>query len=242
MRCVLVGTLTVLAYVAPALLLLLLSPSAHAQFVKTPGVEIVRNFVNAQMENNASIKAGQRVEVEVGKIDPRLALKPCAALEPFLPATNRLWGKTFVGLHCTEAPGWTIFVATQIKVFSPIAIANRALRAGDTIALSDITFEEHEITQMSSGAVTDPAQVAGRVLVRGFMPGQALMLQALRSNPVVSMGDPVKVVVAGDGFTVASSGVALAQAEAGQAVRVRLESGRTLQGIAHQGRIVEVKL
>jgi flagella basal body P-ring formation protein FlgA len=95
---------------------------------------------------------------------------------------------------------------------------------------------------MPSGAVTAPGQVAGRVLARGFMPGQALMLQALRSNPVVSLGDPVKVIVAGEGFTVASSGVALAQAEAGQAVRVRLESGRTLQGIAQQGRIVEVKL
>jgi flagella basal body P-ring formation protein FlgA len=232
----------VLAYGAPAILLLLLSPSAHAQFVKTPGEELVRNFVHEQLARNTTLSTDQRVVVEIGKIDPRLSLKPCAALEPFMPATNRLWGKTFVGLHCTEAPGWTVFVPTQIKVFAPIAIANRALRAGDTVALSDITFEEHEITQMPSGAVTAPGQVAGRVLARGFMPGQALMLQALRSNPVVSLGDPVKVIVAGEGFTVASSGVALAQAEAGQAVRVRLESGRTLQGIAQQGRIVEVKL
>jgi flagella basal body P-ring formation protein FlgA len=244
-RCALIGVLAVLAYGAPVLVLMMLAPSAQADFVKTPGAELVRSFVQQQLSNaakDAPADVHQRVEVEVGKVDPRITLKTCSALEPFLPPTNRLWGKTFVGLRCTESAGWTVFVPVQIKVFVPIAVANHALHTGDVIALSDLSFEEREVTQLPTGAVTDPAQVAQRVLMRGFMPGQPIMLQALRSNPVVSTGDAVKVVVAGEGFSIASSGVALAQAEAGQSVRVRLESGKTLQGIAWQGRIVEVKL
>jgi flagella basal body P-ring formation protein FlgA len=44
----------------------------------------------------------------------------------------------------------------------------------------------------------------------------------------------------GNGFSISTDGVALATAAAGESVRVRVESGRTLSGVARKGRIVEV--
>jgi flagella basal body P-ring formation protein FlgA len=69
-----------------------------------------------------------------------------------------------------------------------------------------------------------------------------LALSAFRSVPVIKSGDIVKVVVHGNGFSIATDGVALGQAETGQPVRIRLDNGKMLQGIAQSGRRVEVKL
>jgi flagella basal body P-ring formation protein FlgA len=45
-----------------------------------------------------------RTEIELGELDSRLRLAPCAKVEPFLPPGARLWGKTRLGLRCTEGP------------------------------------------------------------------------------------------------------------------------------------------
>lgn len=33
-----------------------------------------------------------RMEVQVGKLDPRLNLAPCLRMEPYLPSGSKLWG------------------------------------------------------------------------------------------------------------------------------------------------------
>src|SRR5512134_4162882 len=50
----------------------------------------------------ADMPAGTRVEVEVGALDPRLKLGPCARITPYLPTGTRLWGRAQVGLRCDE--------------------------------------------------------------------------------------------------------------------------------------------
>jgi flagella basal body P-ring formation protein FlgA len=52
----------------------------------------------------------------------------------------------------------------------------------------------------------------------------------------------VKIIVQGVGFSIRTDGMALAQAEAGQKVRVKLDNGRILQGVALPGQRVEIKL
>ena len=56
----------------------------------------------------------------------------------------------------------------------------------------------------------------------------------------VQRGQKVQVVYRGDGFTVANEGTALTAAAEGQTVQVRLGDGRTIQGIARSGGLVEV--
>lgn len=202
-------------------------------------------FSQQQLENFIQENLGiskARVEIVIGKLDPRLKLRPCAAVEPFLPTGTRLWGRANVGLRCREPGGWTVFLPVEVKVFGQIAVAARTLHVGETLTLADITQQERDITRINGTPMSEVQQLQGRVLVRGFAAGQPLIQQAFRASSVVSSGDPVKVVVQGAGFAVSTAGVALAQAELGQAVRIRLDNGRTLQGIAHAGRVVEIKL
>jgi len=65
-------------------------------------------------------------------------------------------------------------------------------------------------------------------------------LNSLRAVPAVGQGDAVKLVGLGSGFSISTDGIAMATAAAGESVRVRVESGRTVSGVARRGRIVEV--
>ena len=45
-----------------------------------------------------------RVEIEPGRLDPRLRLAPCERIEPYLPPGARAWGRSRVGLRCVQGP------------------------------------------------------------------------------------------------------------------------------------------
>ena len=46
-----------------------------------------------------------RMEVAIGALDARLRLAPCSHVEPYIPVGSRLWGRTRLGLRCTQGGG-----------------------------------------------------------------------------------------------------------------------------------------
>ena len=75
-----------------------------------------------------------RVEVEPGRLDPRLRLAPCERVEPHLPPGAQAWGRTRVGLRCTEGPKpWNVYLPVTVKVFAPALVAAAALPAGTVL-------------------------------------------------------------------------------------------------------------
>ncbi|MEY8879139.1 MAG: flagellar biosynthesis protein FlgA, partial [Leptothrix sp. (in: b-proteobacteria)] len=61
--------------------------------------------------------AAPRVEVSTGQLDPRLHLAPCQKIEPYVPAGQRLWGRTRVGLRCTAGPvRWNVYLPVTVQV------------------------------------------------------------------------------------------------------------------------------
>ena len=62
-----------------------------------------------------------------------------------------------------------------------------------------------------------------------------------KAPAVVAQGDQVRIVNAGQGFTISTWGRALQSGAAGQVVRVQVESGRVINGTAREDRLVEVR-
>jgi flagella basal body P-ring formation protein FlgA len=202
----------------------------------------IQSFVNSRLEASKVVIAGRRVEIEVGALDPRLALKPCSKIETFMPSSSRAWGKTHVGIRCADPSGWTVFLPVDIHVYGTVAVANRPLSPNQPIATSDVSFEDRDLTRIAGDVVSDVQQINGRVMARSFAAGQPVTLTGLRAQPVLANGDQVKVLVDGNGFSIEAAGVALSQADDGSQVRVKLDSGKFVQGVAREGRVVEVKL
>jgi flagella basal body P-ring formation protein FlgA len=204
-------------------------------------LEQMEKFVSTQVvmgaENN-----DLRVKIEIGQPDPRLKLRTCTDLSPFIPPGSRLWGRTYLGIRCNEKPVWTTFIPVHVHVFATVPVAARLLTAGQELQQEDIAMEERDITRLSSQPVLNLQQVKNRVLMRGFAPGQPLLLSAFRLRPVLHSGDSAKIIVRGEGFAIMTEGTALASADAGEPVRIRLENGKIMQGVAQSDRRVEIRL
>jgi flagella basal body P-ring formation protein FlgA len=121
-----------------------------------------------------------------------------------------------------------------------IAVAARPLSAGQTIGQADILMQNSDLSQQPSSIVLDASQIVGRTLVGGAASGQAFRSDMLRTPQVIQQGQTVKLTAKGSGFQVSSEGKALANANLGQVVPVRTQSGQVINGIARENGTVEV--
>lgn len=181
------------------------------------------------------------VEVRIGQLDGRLQLAACARAEYFVPAGTRLWGRGVVAARCTQGATWTVSVPVEVVVRGPALIATTSLPMGAAPGPADLRVEQIELTREPAPLLQDPAQIAGRVLSRPITVGQPLRQDHLKIAQTVAAGDPVRILVAGDGFSIAADGVALAAGGEGQPLKVRTETGRVLSGVLRD-RTVEVRL
>jgi flagellar basal body P-ring formation protein FlgA len=198
----------------------------------------------ASQSAHAMLAAGvpARVEIEAGTLDPRLRLAPCGRIEPYLPAGARAWGRTRVGLRCVQGASWNVTMPVTVRVFAPALVATQPLRAGTVVDAGHFRTDEVDLAAVDSPAIVDASRVLGRTLARPLGPGQALYESDLKRRQLFAAGDPVRVVAAGRGFAVTGEAVALTPGFEGQPVRLRSDSGRTIQGVAVGERQAEIKL
>ena len=81
----------------------------------------------------------------------------------------------------------------------------------------------------------------GLIAARPLQAGQALRQNMVRPPTLFSAGSPVQVMVNGGGFSVSSSGKAMAAAGEGQQVRVRMDNGRLVIGTVNANGVVYVQ-
>jgi flagella basal body P-ring formation protein FlgA len=184
-----------------------------------------------------------RIEVEVGALDHRVRLAPCARMEPYLPPGMQAWGRTRIGVRCLEGPTrWNVFLPVTVRVFGPVVVATGALPAGTQLQPSLLTVREADWAAERSPVITDPKALSGRVLARAVQADQPLRESFLRPIQWFASGDTVRVVARGEGFAVISQGRALTPGLAGQTARVRTDNGRIVTGVASAEGLLEVKL
>lgn len=215
-------------FVSCFLLLMSLSMSAAAQ---SPGTvrAVVYEFLRGQ-------SAGQNGQVKIEVEEPVIPanMPRCDQLEPWLPAGARPWGKVRVGVRCIGQGNWSLYVPAQVNILGNYLAAARALRPGDVLDIADIELRTGEITTMGRQLLTEPEQALGQQMRFAVAVGQPLRATMMSAPIVIQSGRPVKVVVQGAGFSVANQGTALGSARAGQAIRVRLASGKVVSGTATQ--------
>jgi len=184
-----------------------------------------------------------RIEVEVGRLDPRLRLAPCQQVVPYLPAGTRPLGRTRVGLRCAQGPqAWNVSLSVVVRLWAPALTAATALPAGTVLAQGHLVSAEVDLAERADPAITQPADALGRTLSRGLDAGAALRRGDLATRQLFASGDTVRIVAVGPGYAVSSEGRALGPGLEGQTARVRTENGRIVSGRATAERLIEVTL
>ena len=191
----------------------------------------------------AGLPGVTRVDISVGALDSRLRLAPCQRVEPYLPPNTRLWGKTRIGLRCTQGSTlWNVYLPITVKVYGPALVSVAALAAGSAVGEADLIQAEVDLAEDTSTALHDSGLVIGRTLARPLIPGQSLRQSHLKLRQWFAAGETVQVTAKGNGFSVVGEGQAISTGVEGQPARVRTESGRVLIGVAVGERKMELSL
>lgn len=187
--------------------------------------------------------AAPRVEVSTGQLDPRLHLAPCQKIEPYVPAGQRLWGRTRVGLRCTAGPvRWNVYLPVTVQVWAPAVVAATDLPAGTELQPAHLRIAQADIAAEPAAAWNNFAPLLGRRLARPMQAGAVLRTDDVQVRVWFAAGETVNVTARGDGFAVSGQAQALGPGMEGQPVRVRTESGRILLARPTGQRQVEIGL
>ncbi|SNS60893.1 flagella basal body P-ring formation protein FlgA [Noviherbaspirillum humi] len=197
--------------------------------------QVVEQFLTTQ-----SAGLPGEVSISVTPVDPRLNLAACVALEPFLPAGSRVWGKTTVGVRCSVPAPWTVYVSAMVQVNGQYVASAAPLAQGQTVQKADLTMMKGDLTALPAGILTDANQAVGRTVVASLKAGTPLRQDALRAQQAIQQGQVVRVVSGGAGFKVSAEAKALGNAADGQTVQARTQAGQVVSGTARMGGIVEV--
>lgn len=219
-----------------------LAATAGAAHAELPPQTLAAALALAGRAAAALAPAQARIEVEPGHLDPRLKLAPCTRIEPYLPGAAPAWGRTRVGLRCTQGSvAWNVYLPITVKVWAPAVVSTLALPAGARLSTTQLGRQEADWAVGAAPFVSDEA-LAGRTLVRAVAAGQALRRSDLKPLQWFAIGDVVRVDAVGAGFTISAQGQALTPGLEDQEARVRTENGRVLSGRPAGARRVEVAL
>jgi len=228
-----------------------LAAAAHAQPMPVEGAEVGAAFVastqqwldDAVAKAQLASAAPLRMEVSVGSLDARLRLAPCTRVEPYIPLGLRLWGRTRLGLRCTDGGGrWNVFLPVTVKAFGPAWVLRDNVLAGAVLAAGDAIEAEADWAAEGSPVVADPAQWIGQTAGRALLAGQPLRQSMIRPSQAFAAGSQVRVVAQGPGFEITSDAQAITPGVVGQPVRVRMENGRIATGVVQDPRTVKLSM
>lgn len=223
-----------------ALISTLLLQSAFAQAAaprQEPAAlrQSVENFLRGQ-----TAELNGKVGITLGKIDSRLNIAACPALEPFLPTGARAWGKTTVGVRCLAPTPWTIYIQATVSVIADYVATATSMPHGQAIAAQHLKTMTGDLTVLPATVVTDMSQVLGRTLATSIPSGAPLRADALRTQVAVQQGQAVRLISSGQGFRISADARAMSNANEGQMVQAKTSTGQQISGIAKMGGQIEV--
>lgn len=178
--------------------------------------------------------------VETGLLDPRLRLPLCPEPDFFLATGSRPHGSGSLGIRCREPEEWTLYLSYRIVLSGDILVAKRPLPARHGFQPSDVETRRMELTQAPGTYFRHPDQLRGTLAARPIAAGQAISLDVLKRRFAVLPNQRVRIVAEGRGFRISQEGTAQNAAYMGDTVRVKMPSGRIIQGVADSEGVVRI--
>lgn len=175
---------------------------------------------------------GRDTQVDVGPLDDRLQLPPCQGrLETFLPSGIGLGPRGSIGVRCSDAGGWKLFVPVTLHVSVPVMVATAAMMPGSELDRGKTRVEARDISSLPYGFLED-RDPQTRYRVRTLISaGSVITPVSVDLAPVIARGQRVTLVSTGSGLSVSMQGEALADGATGARIQVRnLQSGRIVEG------------
>lgn len=133
-------------------------------------------------------------------------------------------------------------VSMMIKVNAPCAVAQADINRHASIAPESIAMETKDITFLPDTIITDMAFFNNKAPVRNIMRGTIFTTDMFENLPLFRRGSPVDVIVRIKAIQVQNEGVAQSDGREGDKVRVKLTTGKIVEGkVDSDGKVIIVK-
>lgn len=196
-------------------------------------MQILRQLGNTWLEQQAAQAwPGLRARPRIGAIDERLRLVACRDFAFSLAAGAQLGTAGSVKAQCMAPVRWSLYIGFQINLSGPALVARRDLPARTILDTRDLETRNIDYERPPSAYLNDIHAVVGARSDRWIPAGQPLLAEGLSRPPAINAGQRVRIVVRGAGFSIHQEGKALNSAAAGEPVRIRIDVGRIVHGIA----------
>ena len=190
------------------------------------------------------IHNNQNSTIETGRLDPRLRLNKCEQPLTVTPLSQRNNSANMtVIVKCGATKPWTVYIPIKVKTYITVAVANRPLSRHMPISNADISFEQREVSRLSSSYFESPDNLIGRSPKRSLTKGRVISPRDLTIKKVISKGSRISILAETGGITVRMPGLALSDAGKGDQIQVQnLSSNRKLQATVMAAGIVKVAM
>lgn len=144
--------------------------------------------------------------------------------------SHRMLERFYVNLdiYVDERREKSCLVEVRAEMRTRIAVANRAIKRGESITENDFRMEERNAATLLEDTLSDPGLLIGKVAKTDIAPGPVLT-RALDSPKLVSKDDIVTLWAEGDRFKISTKAKAKKAGKQGDFIQVlNLDTGKTL--------------
>ncbi|PHS19799.1 MAG: flagella basal body P-ring formation protein FlgA [Kangiella sp.] len=189
----------------------------------------IRNTAKVFLEEMTNSADTNDVELNVGRLDPRLKLKKCAEpLLAFLPQGSNSYGKLNIGVMCNGPVPWKIFISATKYHFQTVVIASNSLAKGKLISQQDLSYKRVQVNNFRKQPAIDNSQVVMTSARRFIRAGSIIYMNNIC---MICKGHKVSVSAGSKYLSINLEAEALADASVGETVRLRnFKSRRIFDG------------
>lgn len=160
--------------------------------------------------------------------DDRLRLPDCTTpIDSQLPVGARWSARTLVQLRCNGNARWSLLIPIDIESDVPVLVLRQAALRGSTPAAQNLREEMRRVPGTSADYVNSPAALLRQHLRRNLGAGSVLLASDLEPDLLVRRGQLVNVLAETAGMSLRTEAVAMADARAGD--RLRLQNRSSLK-------------
>lgn len=124
-----------------------------------------------------------------------------------------------------------VVVSAEVTLVRNVVVARRAINQGQLITGRDLMLEERRFERNEDAALFDMAAAIGQQSRRFIREGELLDPRSIETRPLVRRGDLVKIVIAGGGVEIRTSGQAQSAGALGETITVRRDGSRRKQDL-----------
>lgn len=204
-----------------------LSHAAGVWAENDPLLPVLHEYLTQQMTD-------QGIDGQADISPTNIVMPACQAPEPFLPPRTLLRGNITVGIKCLTEQGREVprYYRVHVAVEGRYVIALRDIAPGVALSEQDMQLTQGDITRLPSSVVTDLSSLMGKRSTRRIAAGTPMQPQMAKPPVLISRNSRVNVTASNTSLTATAKGVALDEASQDDMLRIRMDSGKIINGVA----------